>query len=91
MWAFTWLPRPSENRPLLARASSHAVCAVIIGLRGNATAIAVPSSICDVTVLATAQERNGGRCDSVNHNPAKPSSSTRRATGAVSSSRRLAP
>ena len=75
---------------MLARASSHAFCAVTIGLRGNATAMAVPMSIDDVTVLATAQARNGGRCDSVNHNPEKPSSSTRRATGAVSSSRRLA-
>ena len=43
-------PQTEGEPTLLARASSHAVCAVIIGLRGNATAMAVPSSICDVTV-----------------------------------------
>jgi hypothetical protein len=38
MWARTWVPSPSRNRPRLAWASSHAVDAVTIGLRGNATA-----------------------------------------------------
>ena len=91
MCAFTCVPKPSEKRPRLARATSQAVCAVIIGLRGNATAIAVPSRMSDVTVEATAHARKGGRFDSVNHIPANPSSSTRRATAAASSSGMLAP
>ncbi len=44
MWALTWVPRPSTKRPPVASASSHAVEAVIIGLRGKATAIPVPMS-----------------------------------------------
>src|SRR6516164_2472876 len=52
--------------------------------------MAVPRSIEVVTVLATAHARNGGRCVSVNHSPENPSSSTRRAIAAVSSSLTLA-
>src|SRR5207248_4997968 len=87
----TCVPSPSEKRPRLARANSHAVCAVIIGLRGNATAIAVPIVIDSVTSAATAHPRYGGRFDSVNQRPENPSSSTERATEATSSSGRLAP
>jgi hypothetical protein len=55
-------PRPRMKRPPEALARSQAMCARIIGLRGNATAIDVPSLIRDVTVAATASGRNGSCC-----------------------------
>ena len=41
MWARTWLPSPRRKRPPVTSASSQAVCAVTIGLRGKATATPV--------------------------------------------------
>ncbi len=90
MWAFTCVPRPSEKRPWLARASSHAVCAVTMGLRGKATAMAVPMVMESVTSAATAHPRYGGRWVSVNQSPEKPRASTSRATRAVCSRGTLA-
>ena len=57
MWAFTCVPRPSVNRPPVASASSHATCAVTIGLRGNATAMAVPMPMRSVAVAAAPHDR----------------------------------
>ena len=39
------VPKPRMKRPCEAAAKSQAVCAMIIGLRGKATAIAVPSDM----------------------------------------------
>ena len=44
MWAFTWLPSPSRNLPLVFCASSQAISAETIGLR--AKAIAMPVEKC---------------------------------------------
>ena len=43
MWAFTWVPNPSTNRPWLYRCKSQAICASTVGERGNATAMPVPN------------------------------------------------
>ena len=55
------------------------MCARTIGLRGNATAIAVPSLISEVTVAATASGRKGSCCVSEDHRQSYPSASTLRA------------
>ena len=47
------------KRPSEAFWRSQAMCARIMGLRGNATAIAVPRRIVEVTPAATASGRNG--------------------------------
>jgi hypothetical protein len=59
LWPFTCEPSPRMNRPPEALARSQEMLARIMGLRGNATAIEVPSLIFDVTVAATASGRNG--------------------------------
>ena len=41
MCAFTWLPSPSRNLPLVFCASSQAISAVTIGLRAKAMAMPV--------------------------------------------------
>src|SRR5437867_9956988 len=51
----------------------------IIGLRGNATAIAVPSRIRDVTLAATASGRNGSCWVSDDQRQSYPIASTLRA------------
>ena len=50
------------KRPLDCAAKSQAICAVTIGLRGKATAIAVPSSMRSVAAAACVSGRNG-LCD----------------------------
>ncbi len=57
LWAFTWVPSPSAKRPPEAFWRSHAVWAVIIGLRENTVAMLVPSLIREVDVAATARGR----------------------------------
>ena len=52
--------------------------AVIIGLRGNATAMAVPSLRRVVAVAAMARGRNGSCWVSAVHRQSKPSASTLR-------------
>src|SRR6478609_3702679 len=79
MWARTWVPRPSRNRPLVASASSQATCAVTIGLRGNATATPVRMSM-SAASAAAAQERYAVRPASVTTRPAKPASAASRAS-----------
>src|SRR3989338_323395 len=81
LWPLTWVPRPRMNRPSEAFARSQAMCARIIGLRGNATAIAVPSLTREVTVAATASGRNGSCCVSEDQRQSKPSASARRGAG----------
>ena len=57
--ALTWVPRPSVKRPPEAFCRSHAMWAVIIGLREKTVAILVPSLMRDVTVAATPSGRYG--------------------------------
>ena len=57
LWAFTWVPRPRAKRPPEAFCRSHAVWAVIIGLREKTVAMLVPSLIREVDVAATASGR----------------------------------
>jgi hypothetical protein len=76
---FTCEPRPRMKRPSEAFCRSHAVMARIIGLRGNATAIDVPSLIFFVRVAATARGRKGSCCVSADQRQSKPSASTLRA------------
>ena len=52
MWARTWVPRPSRKRPPVASASSHAIWAVTIGLRGKATAMPVSRSMSAASAIA---------------------------------------
>ena len=72
MCAFTCVPSPTRKRPPVVSASSQAICAVIIGLRGNATAIAVPRSIPSIASAAAAQLRYAVRPPSNSHRPPKP-------------------
>ena len=67
------------KRPPEAFCRSHARWASTIGLRGKATAIAVPSLIVVVAVAATARGRNGSCCVSDDQRQSKPSASTFRA------------
>ena len=57
MWAFTCVPSPSVNRPPVASANSHVFWAVTMGLRGNATAMAVPMPMRSVAVAAAPHDR----------------------------------
>jgi len=71
------------NRPSEAFCRSQAIWARIIGLRGNATAIAVPSRIDEVTEAATASGRNGSCCVSDDQRQSYPSASTLRAYAGI--------
>jgi len=59
LWALTCVPSPRVNRPSEALARSHAMCAVIIGLREKTVAMLVPSLIRDVQVAARASGKYG--------------------------------
>jgi hypothetical protein len=62
-------PRPRMNRPADARWRSFAVYAVTIGVRANATAMPVPSSIRSVCSAAMAAGRKGSCAVSAVNNP----------------------
>ena len=79
LWPFTCEPSPRMNRPPEALARSQEIWARIMGLRGNATAIEVPSLIVDVTVAATASGRKGSCWVSADQRQSYPSASTLRA------------
>ena len=57
------------KRPWESSWRSLAVKASVIGLRANATAIAVPSSRCSVAWEAMANDRNGSWPVSADHAP----------------------
>ena len=59
MWGLIWLPSPSTKGPCDAVCKSQPMLASSIGLRANATAIAVPSSISRVLAAATTRGKNG--------------------------------
>ena len=67
------------KRPSEAFWRSQAMCARTIGLRGNVTAMAVPSLIVEVTVAATASGRKGSCCVSEDQRQSYPIASTLRA------------
>src|SRR5262249_56170618 len=73
------VPSPSTKRPPETFCRSHAVCAMIIGLRGKAPAIAVPSWTRVVLAAATASGRKGSCFVSADQSAPTPSSSARRA------------
>ena len=79
LWPLTWVPSPRMKRPSEAAWRSQAMWARIIGLRGNATAMAVPSLIRAVVPAATARGRNGSCWDSDDQRQSKPMASTLRA------------
>jgi len=60
--ALTWLPSPRMKRPFEAFWRSHAIMAVIMGLRENTVAMLVPSLMRELTVDATAKGRKGSCC-----------------------------
>src|SRR6185437_14820076 len=79
MWAFTWLPRPRRNLPLVFCASSQAISAVIIGLRAKAMAMPVEKCSAGAASDAAAMFIHGTWWPSVNSMPEKPAASTLRA------------
>src|SRR2546422_1886424 len=81
--ALTWVPRPRANRPPEAFWRSQAVWASTMGLRGNATAMAVPSCRRSVSTAATARGRKGSCLVSADQRQPKPMASARRASWAT--------
>src|SRR5262249_31220844 len=69
------VPRPSVKRPPEAAWRSQAMLASTMGLRANATAMAVPSPMREVPVAATARGRNGSCLVSADQSAPKPRSS----------------
>ena len=69
IWALIWEPRPRTKRPELNDCRSLATMATVIGLRANATAIAVPSVRVRDRSAASSNGRNGSRLTSVVHTP----------------------
>jgi hypothetical protein len=70
MCGLIWDPRPSSSRPRDSSCTSFAWTAMDIGLRANATAIAVPSSMVSVATAASPRARNGSCLISLVHTPA---------------------
>src|ERR1700730_15329865 len=83
LWALTWVPRPSTKRPPEAFWRSQAVCANTMGLRGKATAMAVPSCRRSVFTAATARGRKGSCFVPADQRQPKPMASARRASWAT--------
>src|SRR3954465_13613303 len=79
-----WVPSPRCSRPPDSACRSSAAAAVVIGLRANATAIAVPSSTPPVAVAASASPMNGSCLTSLSQNPSKPPASARSAAARTS-------
>ena len=69
MWARTWDPRPSRNRPDDRACRSQAVVARAMGLRAKATAMDVPSSMGAAAVAARASGRKGSWLSSADQRP----------------------
>ena len=59
MCGLIWLPRPRMKRPFVYSWRSLPMVAVDIGLRANATAMPVPSSMRSVSSAASVIGRNG--------------------------------
>ena len=75
---FTWLPRPSTNRPFEAACRSHAVEADTIGLRGNEMATLVASRTRSLCTAAIPSGMNGSCRFSMVTTQSYPSASIRR-------------
>ena len=69
MCALIWEPSPRMKRPFERSWRSLASMARFMGLRANATAIPVPSSIRSVAVAATASGRKGSCAVSADQMP----------------------
>src|SRR6266851_2541437 len=78
------------KRPFDSAARSHAVYAVVIGLRGNAIATAGPILILRVCSAAIASGRKPSLPASIDQIASKPSSSALRASAATSVKSRVA-
>ena len=79
MCPLTWVPSPRISRPPDAAWRSQAVWATTVGLRGKATAIAVPRLTRRVCSAASARGRNGSCRVSAVQSPSKPRASASRA------------
>src|SRR6266571_2847886 len=77
---FTYEPRPRTNRPPNSSARSRAAIAVIVGLRGKARAMSVPTVVRDVAAATTAAWTYAERAVSATHRLSNPASSARRAS-----------
>ena len=86
MCGLIWLPRPRTKRPPDAACRSHAVCASVIGLRANATAIDVMRSTRSVLCAASSSGRNGSWLVSADMTPSYPRRSSAAAASAAVSS-----
>src|SRR3954452_16277866 len=84
MCALIWVPSPRCSRPPDSACRSSAAAAVVIGLRANATAIAVPSSTRSVAVAASASPMNGSCLTSLSQNPSNLPASARWAAARTS-------
>ena len=82
MWARTCDPSPKRKRPPLASASSQAVAAVTMGLRGKATAMPVRMSMSAATAIAP-QVRYAVRPASVTTRPESPAAAACRPSSAA--------
>ena len=71
------------NRPPDSSSRSHAVIAVIVGDRGNASAIAVPTLIVEVVAVAAAAVMNAVLVVSAAQQDSKPAPSTIWAIGPI--------
>jgi hypothetical protein len=69
MCGLIWLPRPRMNRPRDAACRSQDVWASVIGLRANATVMAVPRSARSVPCAASSSGKNGSWAVSAVHRP----------------------
>ena len=86
MWGFTWVPRPSRNRPPVKEARSQADWATTIGDRANATATEVPTSTPGAADAAAITRRNGSWAMSAVKIPSKPRAWARAARSATAPS-----
>jgi hypothetical protein len=91
MWARIWDPRPRSRRPPDRSWRSHAVSAVTIGVRANATTIEVPSSIVSEFCAAGTKGRKGSWFNSEDQMPSNPAASASVVSFAAASIRRLIP
>src|SRR5436309_3570827 len=81
---FTWVPSPRMNLPPESSARSRADIAVMVGLRGKANAMSVPTVTRDVAAQATAACTNDERAVSATQALSNPACSTSRASCACS-------
>ena len=82
--AFTWVPSPNTKRPPLYRAKSHAKWAKMVGVRGKATAMAVPKVMRWLCSAAMVKGKKGSLRVSEVQTPSKPMASAACVKAAIS-------